>query len=346
MSKLKLGFIGTGDICQGNHLPHYAAIPDVEIYAICDILPDVAKAVGAQYHASRVFTDYHKMLELDEIDVVDICTPNDVHSPAAVAALDAGKHVLVEKPIALNAAQAQAMVEASRRSGRKLMVAQCIRFRPDNQALKRFIEAGQMGEIYYARAQTVRRRGVPSWGVFTSKEKQGGGPLIDIGVHILDTTLWLMGHPQPVSALGATYTKFGKREGVCNAWGPWDTKSYDVEDFAVGMVRFANGATLAIESSFAANVERDIFNTSLLGTEGGCQMSPVKMFREEHQTLIDVTPVSLPKVDVYEREIHAFLRAVREDTEVPVPAEQCVLTARIIDALYKSAETGREELAS
>ena len=159
---------------------------------------------------------------MDEIEAVDICTPNDVHSPASVAALNAGKHVFVEKPIARNAEEGQPMVEAARKSGKKLQIGQCIRFEAQAQALKRFVDAGAMGEVYYARAQATRRRGVPAWGAFIDKEKQGGGPLIDIGVHILDLTIWLMGHPKPTSVSAVSYTKFGKREGVFNPWGPWN----------------------------------------------------------------------------------------------------------------------------
>ncbi|MDO8682101.1 MAG: Gfo/Idh/MocA family oxidoreductase [Armatimonadota bacterium] len=342
MKKLKIGFIGTGSICQGNHLPHYAAMTDVEIYAICDILPDVAKTVAEKYNVKRVFTDYNEMLKLDEIDAVDVCTPNNFHSPAAVASLNAGKHVIVEKPIARTAAEAQVMVDAAHRNKKKLQVAHCIRFQPGNQALKRFVDDGEMGEVYYAKAQATRRRGVPSWGVFTNKEKQGGGPLIDIGVHAMDTTLWLMGHPKPISATGMACTKFGNREGVCNAWGPWDPKTYTVEDFAAGFVRFENGASMVVESSFAANIDHGIFNATLVGTEGGCEMTPVKMFKEKHGVLIDVTPVSLPTVDIYQQEIIAFLNAIRNDTEVLVTGEQCLITAKIIDAIYKSAKTGKE----
>ncbi|MDO8588071.1 MAG: Gfo/Idh/MocA family oxidoreductase [Armatimonadota bacterium] len=342
MPKLKLGFIGTGSICQECHLPHYAAMPDVEIYAICDIKPDVAKAVAEQYGVKRVFTDYNEMLRLDEVDVVDVCTPNDVHSPAGVAALDAGKHVLVEKPVARTAAEAQALVDAARTSGKKLQVAHCIRFQPGNQALKSFVEAGEMGDIYYARAQAIRRRGIPAWGVFIDKEKQGGGPLVDIGVHALDTTLWLMGFPEPVSATGVTYRKFGDRPDVFNAWGPWDYKNYTVEDFAAGFVRFRNGASLMVEASFAANIGQNIFNATIVGTEGGCEMSPPRMYKERNGTLLDVTPVSLPKVDIYEREITAFLDAIVNDKPVPVPADECLITARIMDAIYESAQSGRE----
>ncbi len=208
--------------------------------------------------------------------------------------------------------------------------------------MKRFVDAGDMGEIYYARVHALRRRGIPSWGVFTQKDKQGGGPMIDIGVHILDLTLWLMGHPKPIAASGLCYTKFGTRPGLVGLFGAWDHTNYTVEDFATGLVRFENGASLVIESSFAANIEKNVFNTTLLGTEGGCQLNPLKMFREERQTLIDATPVFLPQVGTHEAEIFDFIEAVREDKPVPVPGEDGLMVTRIIDAIYQSSDEGKE----
>jgi predicted dehydrogenase len=250
--------------------------------------------------------------------------------------------VLVEKPLAINAAEGREMVAAARRTGRKLQAGLNNRFGSGPQALKRFIEAGELGNVYYARSQALRRRGIPSWGVFTQKDKQGGGPLIDIGVHILDLTLWLMGHPRPVAASGQTYTKFGKREGVVGLMGQWDTKSYTVEDFGVGFVRFENGATLTLETSFAANLEKEIFNCELFGTEGGCSLSPLRLFFERNQTLIDATPVFLPQVHTHQAEIKSFVEAIRNDTEPVVTAEQGLMVTEILDAIYRSADEGRE----
>jgi predicted dehydrogenase len=200
-----------------------------------------------------------------------------------------------------------------------------------------------MGEIYFARAQAMRRRGIPGWGVFTQKELQGGGPLIDIGVHILDLTLWLMGHPRPTYCSGQTYAKFGKRPGLVGLLGQWDPKIFTVEDFAVGLIRFDNGATLVLESAFCANQEpRDLMNTEIFGTEGGCSYNPCKMFFERHQTLIDATPAYLPQVKAHEAEVKAFVRAILDDTPVPVTGEQALMTTQIIDAIYRSSDEGRE----
>lgn len=342
--KTKVAVIGTGSIAQSKHIPAYMKHPDAEIVAICDINPETLEKVGNDLELDKKFRflDYSELLKMDEIEAVDICTPNYVHVDPTVKALLAGKHVIVEKPIALNAEEGAAMVDASRKSGKKLMVALCQRWRSDVQALKRFVDAGDMGEIYYARVHALRRRGIPSWGVFTQKDKQGGGPMIDIGVHILDLTLWLMGHPKPIAASGLCYTKFGTRPGLVGLFGAWDHTNYTVEDFATGLVRFENGASLVIESSFAANIEKNIFNTTLLGTEGGCQLNPLKMFREERQTLIDATPVFLPQVGTHEAEIFDFIEAVREDKPAPVPGEDGLMVTRIIDAIYQSSDEGKE----
>jgi predicted dehydrogenase len=342
LGKIRVGVIGCGGIARNRHLPALAAQPDVELVAVCDVQSGCAEAMAEQYGIRSAFSDYRQLVAMDELDAVDICTPNDAHAAPAVAALEAGKHVLVEKPIARNAKEAQGMVDAARKSGKKLMVAQCWRFRSDCQALKRFAQAGEMGEMYYARAQALRRRGIPGWGVFTDKEKQGGGPLIDIGVHVLDCAMWLLGHPKPIAASGATYTTFGNRPGIFGALGPWDPAAFTVEDFAVGFVRFANGATLTLESSFAANIEKDALNFQILGTEGGCQFDPLKIFREEHGTLVDLTPAYLPTVDIYEAEIRGFLDAIASDTEPPVTGEQALAVSKILDAVYESSERGAE----
>jgi predicted dehydrogenase len=342
MDKIKVGIVGCGGIASKRHFPGFAMQPDVEIAAVCDVNIDCARALADQYKAKHVFSNYEELVAVDELDAVSVCTPNFMHMPPAVAALKAGKHVLVEKPIGRNAAEAQAIVDAARESGKKLMVAQCYRFRSDSQALKRFIDGGAMGEIYYASVQAIRRRGIPSWGVFTDKEKQGGGPLIDMGVHILDCAMWLIGHPKPVAASGAAYTKFGNRPGLVGKWGPWDHTNFTVEDFAAGFVRFDNGATLTIESSFASNIEKDALNLSILGTEGGCQFDPLRIFREEHGTLVDLTPVYLPTVDIFHAEIRAFVDCIVNDTESPVTGEQALHVAKILDAIYESSERGAE----
>lgn len=340
--KIGVGIIGSGGIAQSVHIPGYQKLENVEVLAVADINPAAAEAAATKYNIPYRFTDYRELLKMPEIQAVSVCTPNYLHKEATIAAAQAGKHVLCEKPIALNAREGREMVRACRENGVKLQVGYHQRFRSESVAIKRFVDQGALGEIYYARAQALRRRGIPGWGVFTQKDKQGGGPLIDIGVHILDLTLYLMGHPKPVSVSGMSTTRFGNREGVLGLMGKWDPKTYTVEDFAVGLVKFENGAALVLESSFCANIEKDVFNTQLLGTEGGASVFPPMIYREEAGSLTVSQITSIREVHAHHAEIAAFINAIVNDTEPPVPGEQAVIVSEIVDAIYESQETGRE----
>jgi predicted dehydrogenase len=320
----------------------------VRLVAVCDVDEAALAGAAAEFGAAHT-TDYRRLLERDEVEVVDVCTPNYLHMQPVLDAFAAGKHVFCEKPLAMDAAQGARMVAAGRAAGRQLGVGLNLRFAAGPQAVKRFVDDGRLGRVYYARAHALRRRGIPGWGTFTQKDKQGGGPLIDIGVHILDLTLWLMGFPEPVSVTGQTYAEFGPREGVVGLLGPWDPKAFTVEDFAAGFVRLAGGATLSLESSFAANIAAPQFHTSLMGTEGGAYLEPnndaaTRLFREESGALTDTGLPFLPTVHTYDAELRAFIEAVRDGAPVPVPGEQALAVTRILDALYRSAETGREVL--
>ncbi|MGH2350025.1 MAG: Gfo/Idh/MocA family protein [Chloroflexota bacterium] len=348
---LRVGIIGAGGIATGAHIPGYQKTEGAELYAVCDVIEERAKAMGEQYGIAHVFTDYQQMLKLPELDVVSVCTPPFAHKEATIAALQAGKHVLCEKPMALDGDEAQAMLDAWYKSREKhhnkLTIGFQSRYGRRAQLLKRFIQAGELGEIYYGRAAALRRRGVPGWGVFTSKAKNGGGPLIDIGVHALDLALWLMGHPQPASVYGVTYHKFGNRPNVFNPWGPWDPKTYDVEDAAFAMIRFRNGATLQLECSWALNIERSMSQTILCGTEGGAQLDPFKLFQEKHGTILDVAPPERATEGQgrqgesgHTLEIQSFIQAIREDRDPLVLPEQALMVSRIIDAIYASDESG------
>jgi predicted dehydrogenase len=339
---INVGIIGTGGIGVNQHMPALAKQPDVKILAVADVNEEAVKAAAERFEVKHVFTDYKKLLAMDEIEAVHVCTPNIMHMPPTVDAFTAGKHVMVEKPIARNADEGAKMVEAGRRAKKKLMVAQNMRFDAGSQCLKRLIEAGDLGEIYFGRVWALRRRGIPSWGVFIDKEKQGGGPLIDIGVHILDLTLFLMGHPKPISCSGQAFTKIGNTPGHVGVWGPWDWKNYTVEDYAAGFVRLDNGGSLVIESSFAANIGEDKFCSTLLGTKGGAETSPLRVFGEDRDMLFDMTPVHLPTVNAYEAEVRGFYDAIQNDTEPPVTGEQALNVMKILDGIYKSSELGKE----
>ena len=336
--------IGTGGIANGAHLPGYSQIPnECEIFALCDIDPTALRKTAEKYpDVPHKFEDYKKLLEMPEIDGVSVCTPNYVHYQPTIDALKAGKHVLCEKPIAMNAREAQEMVATARRAGRILQIGYNSRFSPSNQTLKRFIEAGELGDIYYARAQAMRVRGIPGWGVFIDKSKQGGGPLIDIGVHILDLTLWLMGHPKPTYASGVTYQKFGTRGDVVGFMGQWDHKNFTVEDMASALIRFENGASVVLEASFVANLKEELNGTILLGTEGGAQTSPLTITQERHGSVFSFEP-KVPNKDrnSYHAEIKDFVACCKEGRAPLVTGAQGLMVAQIMDAIYKSSDEGR-----
>lgn len=339
---LKVGIIGAGSIARNAHVPGYRAQKDAEITSVCDVVPGRAAAFAQEFQIPRAYDSYQEMLSKEKLDVVSVCTPNAAHHDTTIAALNAGLHVLCEKPIAMNLAEAREMVATAHRQKRVLQIGLHWRFTSEAQMLKRLIDAGELGQIYYGEATCLRRRGIPSWGVFTQKELQGGGALIDIGVHTLDHTMWLMGNPRPVSVVGATYAAFGKRDDVFNIWGKWDTAKFNVEDMGIGFVRFANGATLILRASWAANIEKEFSETRVLGTEGGAFMRPLQIFKEMQQTLVDITPSHLPEVKPHIEEVTHFLACARGEAECIVVPEQVLDVQAVLDAVYRSAETGHE----
>lgn len=351
--KLKIGLIGTGGIA-GAHIRGYQSIPDdCEIVWATDLREEALQKAQDDHGIKNVSTDYKEMLADKEVDAVSVCTPNKYHMQPTIDALKAGKHVLCEKPLAMNADEARKMCAAARESGKILQVALQMRFTGAGRFLKDFIDNGHMGDVYYARAQALRRRGVPAWGVFIDKEKQGGGPLIDIGVHILDFTLFLMGYPKPVSASGKTWDILGKNPDLVNPWGEYDRDKFTVEDMAVGFIRFDNGAVVTLESSFMANNEREEFKTQLFGTKAGVDVEPyagsngITIYTEQDRQLFDLKPKNVPNVESsHTAEVQAFVKAIQNGDPSPVPGEQGLILNAIFDALYKSTETGKEEAIS
>lgn len=349
--KLKIGIIGSGGIAQGCHMPGYASMPDLcEMTWVCDANPETAKAAAEKFNVPNVTTDYRKMLAEGELDAVSVATPNAFHVGPTVDALNAGLHVLCEKPLAMNADEGRKMCRAAKDNDKLLMVGLQSRFGGPARFMRQYIDAGHMGDIYYARAWALRRRGVPGWGVFIDKEKQGGGPLIDIGVHILDLTLYFMGYPKPVSAYGKTWDMLGKNPDLFNNWGDYDRSKYTVEDFAVGLIKFDNGAVVNLESSFMANLDGDPFRTHLFGTKSGATVSPygenpIELYTEQDKQLFNLKPINVPRVESsHTAEVQAFVNAILEGKPSPVPGENGLILNAIFDALYKSSETGREEM--
>lgn len=351
MKTLKVGIIGTGMIGQGCHIPGYLSIPDeCEIAWICDISPKALNEARKLAPNAKFTNDYREVLRDKEIDAVSVATPNIVHKELAIDALRAGKHVLCEKPLAMNAVEAKEMCREARASGKLFQVALQMRFGGGARFLMDYIDSGHMGDIYYARAQAMRRRGVPHWGVFIDKVQQGGGPLIDIGVHILDLTLTMMGYPKPISASGKTWNYLGTNSGLVNPGGEYDRSKFTVEDMAVGFIRFESGAVVTLESSFMSNIQEELFRTELLGTKSGAVLkgggeNPLEIYSEQNRQLFDLVPKNIPFVESqHTAEIQMFVKSIREGLPSPVPPEQGLVLNSIFDALYKSSETGKEEL--
>jgi len=340
--KVRIGIIGTGGISHA-HIRAYQKIEGVEVVAGCDIREDALKKTAEMFGIPKTFKDYRDLIALKEIDAVSVCTPNYFHATPTIAALRAGKHVLVEKPMSMTVKESEAMVAAAKETGKKLVIGFQLRFSPQAQMIKRAIDAGELGKILYARAQALRRRGIPNWGVFGQKKLQGGGPMIDIGVHLIEVTHYLMGKPTPVSVSASTYTYLGnKPSNVRSQWEGWDWKTYTVEDLAVGFVRFANGSSLTIESSFAAHIEEDVYTTTLMGEKGGASYNPPKLFKDEAGTMFNLIPAFIGNEDPMEEKIRDFIAVVRGEKKSDAPGEDGLVVQKILEGVYKSAETGKE----
>lgn len=346
-SKVRIGIIGCGAIARTEHIPGYRSVPDdCEIVAVCDANLGVAQEVAAECGAKFATSHYSEMW--DHVDAVAVATPNTAHAEPTIEALKAGKHVLVEKPMAITPNEALDMYRAAKESGKILQIGLNFRFHPVTKFMDDFIAKGHMGHVYYARAQCLRRRGVPHWGVFISKELNGGGPLIDLGVHILDLTLHLMGYPKPVAVTGSTWDTLGKDPNVHNFFGPYDRSKFTVEDFAVGSILFDNGARVNLESSFMSNGEGDPYQTQLYGVGAGAKLvpfadPPLQIFKEVDQQMFTMTPARLPQMPkMHTAEVQAFVAAIRSGAPSPVPPEQGVMLTAILSAIYESAELGRE----
>ncbi|MBV9470226.1 MAG: Gfo/Idh/MocA family oxidoreductase [Abitibacteriaceae bacterium] len=341
---LRIGIVGAG-IGQA-HIRGYKQVPEVEIAAICDLNEERARHVAHdnELAQAQIFADHRAMLDQVELDAVSVCVPNVAHRPIAVDCLNAGKHVLCEKPLAINAREAQKIADAASKNKLKCMVAQVNRFRADSIFLKQCIQNGDLGNIYYAHTGWLRKRGIPGYGGwFTTKELSGGGPLIDIGVHLLDIAWWLCGCPQPVSVMGVTYAEFGPRGKGVGGWGTSTPEgTFNVEDLAVGLIRFANGLTINLEVSWAINNERERQWCQLFGNEGGCEWGENTVLNHEVNNIPTISKPDLPKRDPWQGEMQHFANAILNNTTPDPDATQGVTMMKMLDAIYKSAETKRE----
>ena len=349
MEKIKSGIIGTGNIAN-SHIGGYLKNPNVELYALCDINENRLKEMGEKYGVTRLFTDKDEMLKLKEIDAVSVCTWNSQHAPCTIAALNAGKHVLCEKPMAMNAEEAKAMKEAAEKNGKLLMIGFVRRYGNDCKILQDFIRNDYMGELYYAKATYLRRDGNPG-GWFGDKSRSGGGPLIDLGVHVIDLVRYLSGNPKPVSVYGATFQKLFDRKGMIGApkylsASASENDICDVEDLASAMIRFDNGEVLSVEAAFSLNIKDDTGTIELFGTKAGAKLDPeLELFGSQDGYLSNMTlaaPSALSFSGLFENEINHYVDCVMGKAECKSPAEDGIEMMKILDAVYESARTGHE----
>ncbi len=351
---LRVGVIGVGWAGQ-QHLKAYAKVPGVEIAALAGLEEDARAELVAEYGIARSLTRWEELLELDGLDAVSIAVPTFLHAPITIAALGRGLHVLAEKPLARTAAEGETMVRASRDAGRVLDVVFNHRRRGDIQALRELIDAGRLGTPYYAKGWWMRRTGIPTLGSwFTQAELAGGGPLMDIGIHVLDYALYLLGNPEVTAVSASTYdllgtAGFGSSPTSLKTGGN-GAKTFDVEDLGTVFMRLADGGTLLLEASWAAHrMDADEFGITLFGTHGGAHLSVVdytptgdlQVFGDEDGAAV-ITPVTVKPGGGHDAVVADFVATVRSGAWEGHDGTAAARLARVIDACYQSAAEQRE----
>jgi predicted dehydrogenase len=344
--KLRLAFIGCGGVLQF-YMHEIPTMPEIDVVAGCDIDPGRLKIAEEKWGITRHYADWNEMLRDVKPDAVAVCTPNHIHMQPTIDALNAGVHVLVEKPMAMNARECERMIDAARRNDRKLVIGFQYRYHPNTQFLKRARDGGHFGDVMFVKCLALRRRGIPNWGVFGRKDLQGGGPMIDIGVHVIEMAHYTMGSPRPVAASANTWTYLGnKPSDVVSQWPGWDWKTYTVEDYAIGQVRFENGAVMQIEAAFAAHIEKDEWNFKIVGQSGGGAWDPPALHSDQYGTMLNCSPAFVGHdtgfYALFRLKLRNFAEHVLHDKPTEAPAEAGLMVQKILDGMYGSAEAKRE----
>lgn len=343
-SELRVAVIGAGMISRDQHLPAWLEHPGARVVALADVSESALAYAGDQFDIKNRVTDYRRLLDDPNIDVVDICAPSALHAEMSVEALQAGKHVLCEKPMATSHAGAATILSAAAASGKKLMIGQHMRFEPSVLALRDFLADTPTGRVYYARAQWLRRRRLPGKPAFADRRLSGGGALYDLGVHMLDLAWWLMGNPRPLIASGGVYDWLARSGEVGSEWGDWDHETIDVEDFSAGMIRFEGGGLLTLEASWLGFQPEDEFRRlQVYGEHLGFVWPENRIAGERDKSPWDVQLAPASGEKAHRATVRAFADAVIEDREVPIPPEQSALVVAMLEALYISAAQGHEE---
>jgi predicted dehydrogenase len=343
MSTFKVGVIGTGGIFRGAHLHGWKSIPDARIVAVADVDLSRASAFAKEFNVPHCFSDFKELVKLN-LDAIDVCAPNATHTPAVLAALTSGKHVLCEKPLATLTKEIRQMGQLADRKKLKLMTAQHQRWTASAQAIKAWADAGNLGEVYHARVRAMRRAWQPVRPGFIDKKLSGGGAAMDIGVHALDAAMWIMGGPMPVRVTGATKVNFAKGHQIPGMWGEWDRKRFSVEDFAAGFVHFANGATMTLEAAWLGHQsENEDMSFQLFGRRGGVKWPSAEFATVQNRAFAQGTltwpqPIDRPHTE----EIKAFYNCVVNKKPSPVPWTETIKVIAILEAIYASQKRGRE----
>lgn len=340
---LNIAVVGAGSIAA-SHLKTFTPENGARAVAIADVNEEAARARAQEFGIPHVYRDYKEMLELPEIDAVVVCVPNFLHAPVSLAALEKGKHVLCEKPMAIDESDARAMVELAQEQQKILMVGQNYRYRPEVDKVRQLLEDGTLGRIYWVKVGWMRRKGIPGWGSwFTQKDKSGGGCLIDIGVHMLDVGWYLMGAPRPLTVVGSTFAAFGPEKRGLGGWGTpnWDGH-FDVDDGATAVVRFEGGATLTLDVSWAAN-HPDRMWLHIMGDRGGVTMfdGPLTVYREVDGQVEQWQP-EVEQKDPRDEVTRHFVHCCRTGERPRSPGEHGLEVTRMLLGIYRSSETGRE----
>ncbi len=346
--KVKVGVIGAGTI-GSVHAEAYKKVADAELVGLCDILPDKLKAKAEKHGIPKTYATHLEMLADPEIEAVSVCVPNYVHAPIAIDALNAGKHVMLEKPMTLNAKLGRDILAARDKAGKVLQMGMVRRQYPESELIHKYINDGKLGEIYQINIKLIRRRGIPGLGGwFTTKAMSGGGALIDIAVHFLDLAMWSANLWNPTRVSAKTYSKFGspmKDYKYVSMWAgpPQYDGTFDVDDYVAGMVRFGKQATMSFQVAWACNAKEEQ-TMEILGTKGGIKSGDgdLVLRTENEDEIIDIKPIFNNQRDSFATELEKFIAATKGEGEVPATGEQGVIVMQLLDAIYKSSELDKE----
>jgi predicted dehydrogenase len=351
---LRFGVVGAGAITTLGHIPSLQSLPGVEIVAVCDTNLERARQAAAKFNIPNAYADFQEVARHPDVDAVTIGVPNAFHAPAALAALDNGKHVLCEKPLATSVADGEAMVAAARRSGKVLAVNMSNRPRPEFLALHAAVQSGKLGTVTYALGRMIRQNGIPGFGSwFTRKELAGGGATMDIGVHMLDAVMWILGFPAVSAVRGEIQAVHGPHERGLGNWGADRVQggTFDVDDLAALHLRLADGGLVTVEVTWAFH-GRNEMRLQLAGDQGGAdffpdlygEKTPLRFFRTEDEVPVEITP-ALPDVDwgaAWVQGYTRFVEAVRGNGQPVATGDEGLIVLKLLDAAYRSAAEKRE----